>query len=83
MDFDVTAFVNDENQPFEKVLDDFQDVILNNFDVEEKDMKISPNLVQFVLDDVDFDLLAATNMAKGSQGGNNSSFQEIRSSSKV
>ena len=55
MDFDVTAFVNDENPPFNKVLDDFQDVILNNFDIEEKDMKMSPNVVQFVLDDVDFD----------------------------
>ena len=69
MDCDLAAFLNDVTPPFNKVLDDFQDVILMNFDVEEKDMDMNPRSVHFKLKGVDFDLLPATNMVKGHEGG--------------
>ena len=65
VDSDVTAFINDVSPPFRNVLDDFQDVILKNFDVKEEDMKITRYSLEFVLDGLDFDLVVATNMAKG------------------
>ncbi len=45
------------------MIDDFQDIILKNFEVEEKDMKVNEFILQFNLDGIDFDLLPATNMA--------------------
>ena len=63
IDYDVTAFVNGETPPFDDVLDDFQNVILANFDVKEENMKVTARSVGFVLDDIDFDLLPATNLA--------------------
>ena len=69
MDYDLAAFVNDEVPPFEDVLDDFQDVILKNFDVKEEDMNVRSRSLQFTLEGVDFDLLPATNLAQSHQGG--------------
>ena len=69
MDCDLAAFLNDVTPPFDKVLDDFQDVILMNFDVEEDDMEMKPRSVHFKLKGVDFDLLPATNMVKSHEGG--------------
>ena len=63
IDYDVTAFVNGETPPFDDVLDDFQNVILANFDVKEENMKVTSRSVGFKLDDIDFDLLPATNLA--------------------
>ena len=69
VDYDVTAFVNDVDPPFKIVLEDFQDVILRNFDVREEDMTVTRHSVQFSMDGVDFDLLVATNLAKSHSRG--------------
>ena len=63
IDYDVTAFVNGETPPFDDVLDDFQNVILANFDVKEENMKMTSRSLGFKLDGIDFDLLPATNLA--------------------
>ena len=67
MDYDLVAFVNDVSPPFDHVLDDFQDVILMNFDVKEVDK--NPRSLHFTLEGVDFDLLPATNLAQSHEGG--------------
>ena len=63
------AFVNNVRPPFKDVLNDFQDVILLNFDVDEEDMKKTKRSLGFPLEGVDFDLLPATNMAKSQDPG--------------
>ena len=63
------AFVNNVRPPFTDVLDDFQDVILLNFDVELEDMKKTRRSLGFTLEGVDFDLLPATNVAKSQDPG--------------
>ncbi len=61
----MTVFLNRKEPPFDRngVIDDFQDIILKNFDVDEQDMEVNQFLVKFTLDGIDFDLLPATNMA--------------------
>ncbi len=68
VDYDVTAFINGVEPPFKRVIDDFQDIILKNFDVDESNMKVSPRSIQFNLDGIEFDLLPATNMSYQGQG---------------
>ena len=69
IDYDVTAFVNGETPPFDDVLVDFENVILANFDVKEENMKVTSRSVGFKLDDIDFDLLPATNLANSDVEG--------------
>ena len=68
-DYDLVAFVNNERPPFTDVLEDFQDVVLLNFDVDEEDIIKTKRSLGFTLEGVDFDLLPATNMAKIKDGG--------------
>ena len=58
------AFVNDVRPPFTDVLEEFQDIIILNYDVDEEDMKKTKRSLGFTLEGVNFDLLPATNMAK-------------------
>ena len=69
VDYDCVAFVNNERPPFTNVLEEFQDIILLNFDVEEEEMNMTKRSLSFPLEGVDFDLLPATNMAKSQDPG--------------
>ena len=63
------TFVNDVRPPFTDVLEEFQDIILLNFDVEERDMTKTKRSLGFTLEGVDFDLLPATNMTNSQDPG--------------
>ena len=69
VDYDLVAFVNDVTPPFTDVLEEFQDIILLNFDVEERNMIKTKRSLGFTLEGVDFDLLPATNMTKSQDPG--------------
>ena len=69
VDYDVTAFVNDVTPPFDRVLDDFQDVIMMHFGLSEEETKTTSRSVGFTLEGIDFDLLPATNLARSQMGG--------------
>ena len=56
------AFVNDVRPPFTDVLEEFQDIIILNYDVDEEDMIKTQRSLGFTLEGIDFDLLPATNM---------------------
>ena len=69
VDYDIVAFVNDVRPPFRDVLKDFKHVILQYFNVEEKDFKQTKRSLSFHLEGVQFDLLPATNMARSKNPG--------------
>ena len=68
MDSDVVVFVNDEEAPFHDVLKDFHDVLLCHTPLKRDEIKVTAYSVQFLLHGVDFDLLAATNLATAGKG---------------
>ena len=82
----MTVFLNEMEPPFNKngVIDDFQDIILKNFEVEEKDMEVYPWLIKFTLRGIEFDLLPATNMtAKYAPPRNTVKTQSVRLFEKI
>ena len=68
VDYDVVAWVNGKEPPFSDVLDDFEDVLMMQFPLEEKDIKKTTHSLQFTLENVEFDLLVATNLASSGMG---------------
>ena len=64
IEYDLVAFVNNEKPPYTDVLEEFRDIILLNFDVEEEDIKLRDRSLIFRLEGIDFDLLPASNLTK-------------------
>lgn len=64
VDFDCVVVVNDiQPSQFEEVLDNFEDILLSNFEIEESEIKKTPRkkpkTLQFTLEGVDFDVVLA------------------------
>jgi hypothetical protein len=62
VDYDCVVYINGESPPFKDVINEFQDILLMNFNLKEDDFKVCPRSLQFTIDGIDFDLLTATNM---------------------
>ncbi|XP_064645175.1 2'-5'-oligoadenylate synthase 3-like [Lineus longissimus] len=58
MDYDCVVFINGEEPPFSDVIDEFEALINNFFEIP---VSVTPYSLKFKLDDVNFDLLPATN----------------------
>jgi len=65
-DVDVVAFVNNENPPFDKVIENSEG-ILRPYSVVISNLSHTPHSIQFRVNGIDFDLLPAPNHTLGRQ----------------
>ena len=61
VDFDCVVYVNNCRFPFDNIIDDIENILLKNFEIEEKDIKKTRHGVKVSIEDVDFDILIAEN----------------------
>jgi len=60
-DADVVVFFNDVGKSKESILQDFQDILLLNTNLKERQIKIKHHSMKFVMNGIPFDLLIAKN----------------------
>jgi hypothetical protein len=62
-DFDCTIYVNDVDPPFEKLLDEWDDILILNFRDIIIEKKLTSRSIQFKIEEFEFDILPAPNYA--------------------
>jgi len=62
-DFDCTIYVNDVDPPFEKLLDEWDDILILNLSNFNGQTNVTKRSIQFKIEEFEFDILPAPNYA--------------------
>ncbi len=67
-DIDIVLFINGQLPPFERVLDDFENIIATTDSYKIRSVRTTKYSIQFKAMDYEFDVLPAANLTEGLQG---------------